>query len=245
MQVVPTISLATSETRGRAAIVDEIKSACLEHGFFLVKDYSEILPPSLPERTLDAARCFFAMPEPTKRACFKKDHIWGGYEPFRALNLDPSNEKGHGLNEGFSVAPPYHSTAWPEESALPGFQDTLDEYHAAVTELAKHICSLIAEGLDLDAGYFEPFFERQLAHVKLAHYYRPKDQENEEGLYGVAPHSDWGAITILLQDQIGGLEILESRTGQWIPVSRTREARILHTDMNYIVGSSRSRHLRD
>lgn len=218
---VPTISLATSQTRGRAAIVDEIRSACLEHGFFLVKDYDAILPPSLPERTLDAARTFFALPELTKRACFKADHIWGGYEPFKALNLEPSNKKGHGLNEGFSIAPPYHPTAWPEESMLPGFRDTLNEYHAAVTDLAKYICSLIAEGLSLDVGYFEPFFERQLAHVKLAHYYRPKDQENEEGIFGAAPHSDWGAITILWQDQIGGLEILESRTGQWIPVNRS------------------------
>ena len=223
---VPTISLATSQIRERAAIVEEIKSACLEHGFFLVKDYDAILPPSLPDRTLDAARTFFALPEISKRACFKADHIWGGYEPFKALNLDPSNKKGHGLNEGFSVAPPYHPTAWPEDSMLPGFRDTLNEYHAAVTELAKYICSLIAEGLSLDVGYFEPFFERQLAHVKLAHYYRPEDQENAEGVFGAAPHSDWGAITILWQDQIGGLEILESRTGQWIPVNTLLRTRI-------------------
>jgi isopenicillin N synthase-like dioxygenase len=223
---VPTISLATSETRARSAIVDEIKSACLEHGFFLVKDYGAILSPSLPKRALDAARTFFALPESTKRTYFKKDHIWGGYEPFKALNVDPSNEKGHGLNEGFSIASPYHPTAWPEESALPGFRDTLHVYHAAVTELAKYICSLIAEGLSLDTGYFGPFFERQLGYVKLAHYYRPKDQENEEGLFGVAPHSDWGAITILLQDQIGGLEVLESRTGEWLPVSDSLHTKI-------------------
>jgi isopenicillin N synthase-like dioxygenase len=59
---------------------------------------------------------------------------------------------------------------------LPGFRDTLYEYHAAVTELANYICPLIAEGLSLDTGYFVPFFEKQLAYVKLAHYYRPKDQ---------------------------------------------------------------------
>jgi isopenicillin N synthase-like dioxygenase len=85
---------------------------------------------------------------------------------------------GDGLNEGFSIASPYYPTAWPEESALPGFRDTLYEYHAAVTELAKYIYSLIVEGLSLDAGYFEPFFEQQLGHVKLVYYYRPKDQES-------------------------------------------------------------------
>jgi hypothetical protein len=85
----------------------------------LVKDHDAILPPSLPERALDAARTYFALPEPTKRAaCFKKDYIWGGYKPFKALNLDPSYKEGHGLNEGLSIAPPYHPTAWPEEPVV-------------------------------------------------------------------------------------------------------------------------------
>jgi hypothetical protein len=61
-------SLATSETRARAAIV-EIKSACLEHGSFLVKEYDAILSPSLLDRTLDAERTFFA------RDCLMKDPI--------------------------------------------------------------------------------------------------------------------------------------------------------------------------
>jgi hypothetical protein len=78
-----------------------------------LKDHGAISSPSLPERALDAARTPLALPESTKRTCFKKDHIWGGYEPFKALNVDPSNEKRHGLNEGFSIASHYHPTTIP------------------------------------------------------------------------------------------------------------------------------------
>ncbi|KAG8824307.1 hypothetical protein FRC19_002077 [Serendipita sp. 401] len=223
---VPTISLAVD--RDASSIADEIRTACLQHGFFQVTDYSHIVPIDLPRRTLSAAEQFFRLPLAVKSSLFKADHVAGGYEPYKVMNLDPKNKKGHGHNEGFSFAALPHPTAWPSEDELPGFKDTMYDYYACVTELAKHIGRHLAIGLDLADNFFDPFFQNQLAHVKLAHYYRPEGEREEDTNIGVSPHTDWGAITILLQDSVGGLEVFDQSSDEWIKVMPIPDAFVVN-----------------
>jgi isopenicillin N synthase-like dioxygenase len=189
MGKIPTISLMDTEDK----IVGEMKEACMQNGFFQVTDYDKIMSPELSVRTLEASRRFFDLPLDMKRSLFKPDHISGGYEPYKALNLEPTNPRGYGHNEGFSFASPAFPTAWPSESQLSGFRQTMEEYYRAVTSIAQSIGCYLAVGLDLPKEYFDDFFEAQLAHVKLAHYYRPEGDVNES-MIGVAPHTDWGAV---------------------------------------------------
>jgi len=213
---VPTISLSTG--RPCQEIVDEIRAACLIYGFFQVTDYGHIVAQDLPKKALEASRRFFDLPLSVKQNLVKVDHISGGYEPYKILNLDPPNENGYGHNEGFSFAAAKHPTAWPDEALVQGFRETMVEYYQAVTSLAKQLGSYIAMGLGLSEHYFDDFFQDQLAHVKLAHYYRPKDVKDETTNVGVAPHTDWGAITILAQDHVGGLEVFDQRNSEWVQV---------------------------
>lgn len=214
--IVPTISLDSG--RDAQHIAKEIRGACLSNGFFQVIDWGAIIPKDLPTRTLALSRRFFDLPLTVKEALFKADHIAGGYEPYKAMNLNPIDSNGYGHNEGFSFAGPPHPTAWPAKSQLPEFEETMMEYYAGVTALSKRLGQYIALGLNLPEDYFESFFTRQLAHVKLAHYYRPETSGNGELNVGVASHTDWGAITVLLQDDVGGLEVFDHDSSQWISV---------------------------
>jgi isopenicillin N synthase-like dioxygenase len=213
---VPTISLSTE--RPRQDIVDEIRAACLTYGFFQITEYTYIVSHVLQSRALEVSQRFFELPLSAKQSLVKVDHIAGGYEPYKIMNLDPSDKNGYGHNEGFSFAAAPNPTAWPEESLVPGFRETMVEYYNAVSSLAEELGRYIAIGLGLSEYYFDDFFQDQLAHVKLAHYYRPEGAEDARSNVGVAPHTDWGAVTILAQDHIGGLEVFDQSTSEWIKV---------------------------
>ena len=84
---------------------------------------------------------------------------------------------------------------------------------AALEDLARRIIALIARGLGLPPDWFAPHFERPTVFLRLLHY---PPQPKEEGLFGSAPHTDYGFITLLAQDDRGGLEV-RARGGGWIP----------------------------
>jgi isopenicillin N synthase-like dioxygenase len=56
------------------------------------------------------------------------------------------------------------------------------------------------------------YFEKPTTFLRLLHY---PTQPEEGGLFGSAPHTDYGYITLLAQDDVGGLEV-KNRAGNWI-----------------------------
>ena len=72
----------------------------------------------------------------------------------------------------------------------------------------------IAVAFGLDAGVLDPAFQRPTTWLRLLHYpARPADAP--PGLYGSAPHTDFGCLTVLAQDSVGGLQV-RTPGGDWI-----------------------------
>lgn len=101
---------------------------------------------------------------------------------------------------------------WP--AGLPGFREAVTAYHDALAELGHKLVGVIAKALNSAAGDLEPFFARPTTFLRLL-YYPPQPPQSPDDLYGSAPHTDYGFITILAQDQVGGLQV-RNRSGQWI-----------------------------
>lgn len=72
----------------------------------------------------------------------------------------------------------------------------------------------IARSLDLPDDAFAGFCEEPMAMIRLLHY-PPQPANPKPNEKGAGAHTDWGALTILLQDDAGGLQVWDEREG-WL-----------------------------
>ena len=99
---------------------------------------------------------------------------------------------------------------WPQ---TPGFRDTALDYFNALWRLGLDLHLAIATDLGLPPSFFADKFDRPMATLRLLHY-PPRDAGNDD-LPGAGEHTDYGSLTILLTDNVGGLEV-RRRDGAWI-----------------------------
>ena len=92
-------------------------------------------------------------------------------------------------------------------------------------KLAYKLMELIALSLGLPADRFHGFFKDQTSFIRLNHY--PPCPTPELAL-GVGRHKDGGALTILAQDDVGGLEVKRKTDGEWVRVKPTPDAYIIN-----------------
>ena len=104
---------------------------------------------------------------------------------------------------------------WPE---IAGFRETLEKYTSQMTRLAKKLIrlALMSVGIE-DLGILNSF-ETPTIWLRLLHY-PPIPKSSPKDLYGSAPHTDFGCLTILTQDGIGGLQV-QTKNGDWIDVPK-------------------------
>ena len=104
---------------------------------------------------------------------------------------------------------------WPAD--LPGFREAVTTYNAALGGLARRFTRLIARALRLPPTALDCYFEKPTTWLRLLHYpsQGPTPPEDE---FGAAPHTDYGFITFLLQDEVGGLEV-GRKNRSWLPAT--------------------------
>jgi isopenicillin N synthase-like dioxygenase len=166
---------------------------------------------------------FFALPFEQKSALDIANSLNNrGYAGMESESLDP--EKLADAKEAFNVGrdpepgeildpslPSQGQNQWPD---LPGFQDTMKSYYAGVRQLCERLHAAFAIDLDLQPDYFAASVDRPMATLRLLRY--PPHPGTFDGTrYGAGAHTDYGNITILSQDDVGGLEV-RSRDGAWL-----------------------------
>ncbi|MEM6986625.1 MAG: 2OG-Fe(II) oxygenase family protein [Pseudomonadota bacterium] len=104
---------------------------------------------------------------------------------------------------------------WP---ALDGFQADVMAYKDALTDLAHKLVEIVALGLGTAPDALTSHFSPATTWLRLL-YYPPTDPLADEDLYGSAPHTDFGCLTLLAQDDIGGLQVM-TPAGKWIDAPR-------------------------
>jgi len=109
------------------------------------------------------------------------------------------------------VAGPLHApNQWPD---LAGFKTTLLDYFTAQRRLCERLHQAFAIDLGVAPDYFRSFIDRPMATLRLLHY-PPHPGVFDGDLYGAGPHTDYGNVTVLAQDDAGGLEV-RMRDGSW------------------------------
>ena len=200
----------------RRAVARRIAVACRAPGLFYVR--SPRLPALRLPRQRDQARSFFALPQAEKDAVAMRNTAGMlGYEPMQAQTLDVGTPAD--LKEAFMLRPEAGAddrdgwrTPWPDGPA--GFREQMLAYADHLVSLGRHLFACLALSLDLPETYFEDGLRSPGCHVKILHYPPRPDSALADQL-GAGAHTDWGGITMLLQDDIGGLEVQDAR-GHWI-----------------------------
>ncbi|KAK3412437.1 hypothetical protein EUGRSUZ_I01187 [Eucalyptus grandis] len=112
---------------------------------------------------------------------------------------------------------------WPEYP--PGLREACEEYAQELEKLAYKLMGLIAQSLGLPANRFDEYYKDHTTFVRLNHY--PPCPAPHLAL-GVGRHKDSGALTILSQDDVGGLEVKRKSDGEWVLVKPIPDAFIIN-----------------
>ena len=203
---------------GLDAVAREIGAAARGVGFFYVVNHG--VPASLIAEAFAQSRAFFARPVEEKLEV-SMDLIGSnrGYSGYLREALDPTHgrDKKEAFNIGLELAPddpalaagePYRArNGWPKP---PAFRETLLSYFGACLTLGAALHRAFARDLGLDPDFFADKFQKPLATLRLLRY--PPEPEGE---IGAGTHTDYGNLTLLATDGVGGLEV-RTRGGSWI-----------------------------
>lgn len=213
------VSELVSGTSRRWAGAAQLGQACRESGFFYVIGHG--VDEGLQARLRELSREFFAQDAESKLRIRMAlgGRAWRGYFGVGDELTSGKPDQKEGLYFGTELAPdhplvlagtPLHGpNLFPAEPA--GLRETVLEYMAALTGLGHRLMAGLALSLGLDAAYFaERCTGDPLTLFRIFNYPPPSDPT----LWGVGEHTDYGLLTILLQDDAGGLEV-RSRSG-WV-----------------------------
>jgi len=211
---------------GARDVARQIDAACRQHGFFYVVGHR--VPQALRDEAFQAGARFFALPEEDKQ----RWHIdlsggltrgydpigWQGLEAGRPADLKESFYLGRdrGLDDPLVKAgtPNHGPNQWPGETLVPGFRRACERYAQALEALGRHLMGLVALGLNLPRDTFDPWLAEPMPVLRLLHY-PPQASSRLEGQIGSGAHTDWGGLTLLAQDNNGGLQV-RADDGRWL-----------------------------
>jgi len=101
---------------------------------------------------------------------------------------------------------------WPE--GLPGFRSSVLAYYHAVIRLGQALFPLFALALDLPESFFDDKTTKPAAIMRLLHY-PPQPAKPLDRVLGIGAHTDYECFTILWQDEVGALQVMNT-AGKWI-----------------------------
>ncbi|XP_022765931.1 protein DMR6-LIKE OXYGENASE 2-like [Durio zibethinus] len=220
---IPTIdfSLLTSpDPHQRSKIVTELGNACLEWGFFMVINHE--VPKTLRDEMIRETESFFDLRGEEKRQYTGKKL----FDPIRCgTSFNPMVDKALLWRDYLKVHVHPHFNAPNKPS---GFSKILQEYCKKTREMASELLKGISESLGLEQSYInekmavESSYSHQLF---VANMYPPCPQP--ELSMGLPPHSDHGLLTILMQNELVGLQVMHN--GKWIPINPLPNSFLVNT----------------
>jgi len=199
-------------------VITAIDKACRDTGFFYVTGHG--IPKQQFDSVQSMANTFFSLPEFAKQKInIQHSSNHRGWGQVSAEKLDPNGPSDH--KETFDMAldlSPYHSQVarcsqlyGPNQYPnVDGFIQLMQQQYQLSMEVALRILKAMALALSLPIDFFSQHFSYPVSVLRLIHYPPQKGLQN-----GAGAHTDYGCITLLYQDHIGGLQV-QDRDGNWL-----------------------------
>jgi isopenicillin N synthase-like dioxygenase len=183
------------------------------------------VPQALMDRVFAASKRFHAM-SAERKAAIKINGFHRGYmapntslietssvakvtrpnysESFMLMHEVAESEQRYG-------SPLNGANQWPDD--LPGFREDVQAYDTALRGFCTELLHVIALALDMPPEALDGYFKNPTTFLRMLHY--PPQPVGDDKAFGAAPHTDYGFITILLQDMSGGLAVRRT-DGTWL-----------------------------
>ncbi|UNI16129.1 hypothetical protein JDV02_002596 [Purpureocillium takamizusanense] len=232
----PTLDLSSfhhGSDAERKRLAEDLVQSFKDHGF--VKLVNHGVPEDVVRQYMKAAVDFFALPTDVKMRIAnargpepQRGFSWVGAE--QTSKLRKENLQGQeswdeltDAREHFDAGPPgdaQYPNKWPTESELPGFRTLMEACYGQFQGICITLMEAIEVGLGLPPGVIVERCQPASSELRLNHYPRTDLRKLAEGkVKRTWPHTDFGIITLLFQDAIGGLELEDRRNpGTFAPV---------------------------
>ena len=225
MNALPIIDIAplyAADASAWPTVAEAIHRACRDWGFFYIVGHP--IGAERIDALLGAAKHFFALPAEEKlRIDITQTAHHRGYGAIATEQLDPS--KPSDLKETFDMG--FHMPAdHPEvltgkplrgpnrHPEMPGWEVLMEQHYADMQDLAKTLLRAMAMALDIEHDFFDARFHEPISVLRMIHY-PPRHTATSAEQQGAGAHTDYGCITLLYQDDAGGLQV-RARDGEWI-----------------------------
>lgn len=211
-------------------VAASIREACTLHGFFYIRGHG--VDEKLQKELEVMSANFFALPLEQKMKIRMElgGRAWRGFFPIGSEltsgkpDLKEGIYFGEELGQGdIRVAQKlllHGANLFPKE--IVGFREVVLEYMAQLKQLGHHLMRGISLSLGLEENYLNKFYMSDpLILFRIFHYPASGSNTGMDASWGVGEHTDYGVLTILKQDEVGGLQI-KTKNG-WISAPFIKE----------------------
>lgn len=221
MNNLPLIDLARPETENCNAVHAALK----EIGFLYIKGHG--VSESLQTELSAKAKVFFTREESQKMKIAMRNarKTWRGYFPVKGELTSGRPDLKEGLYFGVEqeashpevqIGTPLHGpNQWPAGMEM---KPVVLQYMSEMKRVAQQLMRLIAMGLGLDPHFFAQRYGTEPTELfRIFNYPAPSGKRDETpNAMGVHEHTDMGFLTVLLQDEVGGLEVKPRGSTEWM-----------------------------
>ncbi|MGI9501593.1 MAG: isopenicillin N synthase family dioxygenase, partial [Geminicoccaceae bacterium] len=202
-----------------AAVAAQLNRASRDVGFIYVSNHG--IDDELLKAARDTALAFFRLSEDVKRQVAVSDKHRGflgrgGAKMQDDAKPDLKESFIFGYEDAEGVTPDDHplrgANRWP--SGLSALRHHATAYFEAAHEVAHHLMRGFALGLDRAEDTFLGTMTAPMSRASFV-YYPAQDADMGADQFGVGPHTDFGVLTVLCQDDVGGLQVQDLQ-GNWI-----------------------------
>lgn len=227
-------------------VIEKVRKACLSTGFFQI--FGHGVPKHVQESAFDAAATFFSLPADTKLSLQAGPSTgFKGYERLESQSY--SHDIKADMKEGYTMSTDYHEghrlrtllngrprflttpNIWPTVDMMTNaevFRASLEAYQEAMVTLRGHVLRLIAATLPYGPHVFDEMDQEPACPLRYLHYPPMREGTDTVKQQGASAHTDFSAVTMLLQGRQDGLEVLDYDTGEWHLVPPNPDAYVIN-----------------
>ncbi|KAL2816033.1 hypothetical protein BDW59DRAFT_12372 [Aspergillus cavernicola] len=194
-------------------------------GFVKIQNHS--IPDEVLDQVFDWSKRFFAMPLENKMQAAHpvqaNPHRGWSCVGQEKLSVIAQGRAVFDLKESFDQGPPtdlLYPNIFPPPPLLPSFRPFMESFYEKCQTLHLQLLTAIALSLSLPEPFFLPRCNLNSSELRLNHYPGAKTSDLQDGsMMRISSHTDFGTVTLLFQDSVGGLEIEDQhKSGVYIPV---------------------------